>query len=274
MAEKISIELGSVQKTLLMPLWGRAIESKRENPLLTDDKAVEIFESLDYDFTTISDNIYELTRLAWIARSINIDSLISHYLFIHPKATIVDLGCGLDTSFERTDNGLLNWYDIDLPDVIMLRRKFIKESDRRKSIASDCLYESWFQQIKFDGNVLFLAAGVFYYFEENQVRDFFLKLANKFPGSEMIFDVMSPRGIKLGNERVLKTSGLDKGAELKWGIDNSKSIEKWSSRIKIINEFPLYKEIRSKLKFKDKFSTLVSEFLKIMYMVHLKFEYQ
>jgi O-methyltransferase involved in polyketide biosynthesis len=57
MAEKLKIDLKEIQETLLLPLWGRAVESKKENPRLTDTKAVEIIDRIDYDFSRIEQNV-------------------------------------------------------------------------------------------------------------------------------------------------------------------------------------------------------------------------
>jgi O-methyltransferase involved in polyketide biosynthesis len=271
MAGKISIELGDVQKTLLLPLWGRAVETQKGNTFFKDKTAVEIISKIDYDFSTMSKNINRLIQFAWIARSLNIDTTIEHFSFIHPKATIVNIGCGLDTTFERTDNGFILWYDLDLPDVIMLRREFIKNNRRRKSIACSFLDDEWFQQIKIKDNVLFIAAGVFYYFEENQIKDFLIKLADNFPGGEIIFDAASPRGVRVSNEKVIKAGGMNKNAMLKWGVESAKIIQSWDSRFQIVNEYPIFKKFRNNLHLKGKISTLFSDILNIMYMVHLKF---
>ena len=163
--DKISVELGDVQKTLFLPLWGRAFESKKEKPLLRDQTALEIIEKVDYDFASIAKNISELSQVAWIMRSIYIDEVIKNFLDKHLKATIVNVGCSMDTTFDRIDNGSLLWYDLDLPDVIESRRKFIKEGERRKFISASFLDEGWLKEIKVVDGVLFIAAGVFYYFE-------------------------------------------------------------------------------------------------------------
>ena len=68
--EKISINLGNVQKTLFLPLWGRAVESGKEHPELVDNAAVEIMKKVDYDFSTISTGKDDLSQIAWIRRSI------------------------------------------------------------------------------------------------------------------------------------------------------------------------------------------------------------
>jgi O-methyltransferase involved in polyketide biosynthesis len=116
-----------VQKTLLLPLWGRAVETRKSHPLLEDRAAARIIDSIDYDFSTIAGNINPVTQYAWIARSIHIDRTIRRFLRDYPKATVVNLGCGLDTTYDRVDNGSLHWYDLDLPDVIELRRRFVQE---------------------------------------------------------------------------------------------------------------------------------------------------
>jgi len=118
MPENINIELKDVQLTLLLPLWGRAVETQKKHPKLIDNSAAEIISRLDYDFTTIASNIHPVTQHEWIARSIHIDKTIREFLVKYSKATIVNVGCGLDTTFNRVDNGSLFWYDLDLPDVI------------------------------------------------------------------------------------------------------------------------------------------------------------
>jgi len=270
MAEKIKVGLEDVSKTLLLPLWGRAVETQKSNPLLVDKMAVEIIDNINYDFSTISKNIIDITQLAWIGRSLVTDKIIKKFLELHPNAAIVNIGCGLDTTFERVDNGKLYWYDLDLPEVIKLRRNFIKESERKKFIESSFLDYSWFEYLKDNMNVLFIACGVFYYFEEEQVKDFFIKIAGSFPGSELLFDVASPFGIKISNKKVIQSSGMDEKSFLKWGIKDPKQIYQWDKRIKLINKYSFFKDLRKKLSFDKCIGTYISDLLKVMYMVHIK----
>ncbi|MFN2127565.1 MAG: class I SAM-dependent methyltransferase, partial [Anaerolineales bacterium] len=137
------INLGSVQKTLLLPLWGRAVETQKPKPILVDSKAVSIINNIPYDFSVIAENINPLSRLSWIARSIYFDKKIKEFVNVSPEATIVNIGCGLDTTFDRVDNGKIHWYDLDLPDTIELRKKYISETDRRKFIPKSVFDTSW-----------------------------------------------------------------------------------------------------------------------------------
>ena len=264
------IELGDIQKTLLFPLWGRAIESKKSEPLLVDKTAVNIIESIDYDFSTFLKELSDISKLGWVFRSLLMDGIIKQFCTKHPKATIVDIGCGLDTTFERVDNGLIRWYDLDLPDTIELRKKFFNENDRRQFIAGSFLDSGWLKNLIIDDNVLFVAAGVFYYFEEEQIKIFFRRIAEMFPGSEMVFDASSPFGIKMANKMVIKKGGMDERSFLKWGIKKAKDMEMWDNRIIVLSEEPFFKKIQARTKMKTKIQLFFSDLTKIQYMVHLR----
>jgi O-methyltransferase involved in polyketide biosynthesis len=157
---------------------------------------------------------------------------------------------------------------LDLPDVIELRREFIHENERREFIASSFLDDAWLHQLKIEDNILFIAAGVLYYFEEYQIKGFFKKIADLFPESEMVFDASSPLGIKMANKMVIKNGGMDETSFLKWGLKNAKEIRLWDHRIEILEEYPLFKNMRKA--FKNKMGAWMSDTFKMQYMVHLK----
>jgi O-methyltransferase involved in polyketide biosynthesis len=270
MSGKVTVTLGDVQKTLLLPLWGRAVETQSRKPLLQDWTAVDIVSQINYDFAKIARHISPISQISWIARSLYIDGVIKQFLQKHPQAAIVNIGCGLDTTFDRVDNGELYWYDLDLPDVIELRRQFIPENDRRKYITSSFLEDSWLNRLPNKDNVLFIAAGVFYYFEATQIKHFLIKLADSFPGSEMVFDATSPFGVKMANQKVIKESGLDEQSFLKWGLPKAKDLQAWDSRFKILAEEPMFKGIKHHLDFGKKVGTWISDRIKLMSMVRLE----
>jgi len=271
MADKIPIDLHSVQKTLLLPLWGRAEETRKRKPLLVDKAAVEMINRIDYDFTTIATNISLITQLAWIARSLHIDRVIRQFLQNHPRGTIVNIGCGLDTTFERVDNGSLFWYDLDLPDVIALRNQFITDSERRKHLACSFLDDGWCSELNVEDSILFIAAGVFYYFEEDQMKRCLSRLAGLFSGGEMFFDAASPLGMRTANKVVIQAGGMDKSSFLKWGIESAYEIQSWDNRIRIVEEFPMFRGMKKHVNFKAKIGTFMSDVLRIMFMVRLTF---
>ncbi len=270
MPDKISVELGNVQKTLLLPLWGRAVEAQKKKPLLMDKTAVDIVGKIDYDFSKIESGISAISRIGWIVRSLLMDRCILSFLERYPRGTIVNIGCGFDTTFDRIDNGKLLWYDLDLPDVMQMRKNFIKENDRRKFIAESFLEHKWLERLEVPENILFMAAGVLYYFEEHQIRSFFEKAADLFPNSEIVFDATSPTGLKVANKTVIKSSGLNKNSFLKWGLQSAKKLKAWDKRIEIMEESVFFKDLKGKYDIKTKITAFMSDALKMQYLVHLK----
>ncbi len=274
MTEKVKIELGNIQKTLLLPLWGRAEETQKKEPLLVDITAVEFVGKIDCDFSAMSKDLSPVSLYGWIRRSLLIDKVIKQFLEKHPKATIVNIGCGLDTTFERIDNGTIRWYDLDMSDTIELRRKFVRETERRKFIASSFLDFDWLNNLIIDDNILFIAAGLFYYFEESQIKDFLHKIADLFPVSEIVFDAASPIGVKMANKMVIRRSGMDEKSFLKWGIKSSSTIQSWDDRIIILSEVSLFKHAKKGHVIKTKIGLLLSDIFKMQYMIHIKIKYK
>jgi O-methyltransferase involved in polyketide biosynthesis len=179
----------------------------------------------------------------------------------------VNIGCGMDTTFDRIDNGSLTWYDLDLPDVIELRRKFIRKNERRKFIPASFLDENWLKEIKVVDGILFIAAGVFYYFEEDEVKTFLKRIADIFPGCEVFFDACSPRGLQIANKMVIKNTGLDEKSFLKWGLKNTRDILSWDKRFEILKIYYYFK--RKDIALRTRMIGFISDRMKIQYMIHL-----
>lgn len=271
MSDKLSTNLGDIQKTLLLPLWGRAVETQKQKPLLLDHTAAQIMKKIDYDFSEIEKSLSAISQLGWIARSHHVDSMITSYLQKYPTATIVNIGCGLDTTFDRIDNGRLFWYDLDLPDVIALRKSLMPLRERQHLIEDSFLNPDWMTQLNKQENVLLIAAGVLYYFEEHQIKESLTRLANTFPGGEMLFDASSPIGIHMANKMVIKASGMDEKSFLRWGIKDAKLLESWDARIKVLDQYPMFRKLRNRFSFKDNIIAWISDIFKIQYMIHLQF---
>jgi O-methyltransferase involved in polyketide biosynthesis len=268
MPERVDVNLGDVQKTLFLPLWGRAEESRKPRPLLADEAALDIMARVDFDFSPLTNHIDALTQLGWIKRSLLYDRVVTDFLTRYPEGTIVNIGCGLDTTFERTDNGVLKWYDLDLPDVIALRSSFLKETERRRFLATSFLDNDWLEAIEVGDNVLFMAAGVFYYFEEPQIKAFIVRLIDRFPGSEIVFDASSPLGVRICNKRVVDRSGLGERSHLVWGLKRTGDVATWDSRIRIVGTYCYYRKQVSGLR--SKLMGMLADLIRIQYMIHLR----
>lgn len=124
--------------------------------------------------------------------------------------------------------------------------------------------------LKGDSCALFVAPGVLYYFEETQVRSILAKLADRFPGSELVFDACSPRGLKIANKRVIENGGMDASAQLKWGISRPAETHQWDGRITVLAEHRIFRELKGALSLKKKWGAFLSDALRIMSMIHLR----
>ena len=162
MKPKFKVELDDIQKTLFMSVWARAVETKKVNPVLVDLTALEIIETIDFDFSQMTDNLPEISQIAWIARCKKFDLIVNKFITDHPQKTVVNIGCGLDTSYERIIGNSIHWYDLDLPEVIDLKRKFQKETAGRKFISGSFLDTKWFDRIVINDKVLFISTGFLY----------------------------------------------------------------------------------------------------------------
>ena len=269
MKEKVKVNISGVQETLLLPLWGRAFETETAHPRLIDRKAVEIINSLDYDFSRIQET-QALSQHGWVARSLHTDNLARDFIQRHPGGTIVNIGCGMDTTFSRVDNGKIRFYELDLADVIDLRKKFYEDDDRHISIASSFLDTEWFGKIEVSDGLLFLAGGVFYYFSEDRIRKFFIQAADHFTNCDFFFDSLSPTGMKIAKKQVLKKGNMGMLADGGWGLKPIKSLEQWDSRFTVVRSFPMYKGVKNELPLKTRMILSIPDLLGVCSMVHLR----
>jgi O-methyltransferase involved in polyketide biosynthesis len=270
---RVKIEVGSVQETLLIALWCRVIENQKKKPCLLDPMSSEIVNRLDYDFGRIDRALTEYTVLVSNLSCRYCDDATKSFIADHPKATVVNIGAGLDTTFYRVDNGLLRWYDLDLPDVIDLRKRLLPETDRCRCIAKSVFDYGWFDEIGATKDGLFMfARGVLCYLDQSDLRRLFPALATRFPAAEMVFNSYNVVGRWGVNHLVVRRAGI-RDAPLKWAIGSAKQLTKWESRIEIVDEWPLFSRATKDPSWKRgtvMFMNL-SDMLGFTSMIHLRF---
>ena len=160
---KVHIEKNTVQETLVIPLYACKLSSERLPELFRDEKAMELMERLDYDFSRMEKDSHSLMQrfgaLEVAMRQNDLAIEVRDYLRGHPNAAVVNLGCGLDQTAESCDNGCCNIYNVDLPDVIAVRNSLLPEGERVKNIAADLKDSAWFEQIDGSPGSSFLCSG-------------------------------------------------------------------------------------------------------------------
>src|SRR5215469_10061497 len=200
MTDKVQARLGAVQQTLFIPLAGRARETRRKRPVLRDPRAVEIVESVDFDTATYG---RDWGGAVTVLRTAIFDWWVRAFLTEHPAGTVVEIGTGLNTRFDRVDNGQVHWIDLDLPDTIELRRRFFADSGRRQMIAASVLDDDWLTAVRDrPGPYFFVADGVLTYLA--QAPQVIARIAARFPGALIAVDTYSQRMLERQHQRAAK----------------------------------------------------------------------
>ncbi len=213
-------QLTGPAESLLLTLASRAFESEQARPIVRDRKAGELLERLSYDAKPISGS--RLYHTIICLRTRRFDQAVAAFLSEHPTGTIVSLGCGLDTRYERVDNGQARWLEVDLPEVIEIRRKLLPESDRRRFHASSIERLSLEVLEQFCSRpILFIAEGVLMFLPETDVHRLFMLLCARFPGSRFVFGAVRPVEVWLRRYHpTLKRTG----AAVRWGLTGAEAL--------------------------------------------------
>jgi len=277
-SQDIKIDLGAVQETLMLPLWARARETEKKNPIVCDTYAKNIVERIDYDFSKIEEGHMADHQGVWAIRAYNFDSIIGVFLSNNSKAVIINIGAGLDTTFQRVDEGTVQWINIDLPDVVALRQKLIPDSEREMTIAKSIFDFTWIDDISrwTKGRpILFMAAGVLCYFEAQEVGILFRKLAETYPSSHVIFDSMSwlpAWGSNREIKKITKNSEMDSSSLIKWHLKSASGLRKWVDTIKIVEEYPMLSKVpvRNDFNKKEIWQIKIVSLFRFYNMIHVQ----
>ncbi len=230
MNTKAKVTLTPEQETLLITLYAKA---QPGNPLFFDPLAQDILNQVDYDFTRL--HVPYKTVVLVCQRAKKLDAVTRGFLSSHPDGVVLQLGCGLDTRFWRVDNDRVTWYDLDMPPVADLRRRFFTETERYHLIASSVTDLAWMDSVAPTTQpVLVLAEGLLMYLDEADVRRLVLRLRETFPGCRLIADVFSRMTARAATHH---PSLHSTGATLGWGLDDPHEVETWAPGVRLLEEW-------------------------------------
>jgi O-methyltransferase involved in polyketide biosynthesis len=160
-------------------------------------------------------------------RGKQLDTWADDFLRRNPDAVVLHLGCGLDSRAFRLDvpSGV-RWFDVDVPEVIALRRQLYTERPGYTMIGSSVTDPEWLEQIPADRPALIVAEGLLMYLSDTEIRDLLQRLTDRFGTGELLADLLSPWRARLSR---IATSGL-----VKWGTDDGHELTEWEPRLKLI----------------------------------------
>lgn len=178
--------LRGIPETALIPLFDRAAEAARPEPLLRDPLALDVAAQ----FSPSARRRYGRPGLRHVLRASQFDEEVQAFLNRHPTGTVISLGEGLETELWRIDNGVLSWISVDLPEMITLRRRVLPAHPRARLVGLSALDEEWTRCVEPGQPSLILAQGLLMYFTESQVQGFFTMVAKRCRGARVVFDTI------------------------------------------------------------------------------------
>ncbi len=225
-----SVQWGSVEWTNLVTLYLRAHESRSRHPILGDHAAAEAVDRIDYDFKRIHRSSVPASNQYLVAlRAKQLDEWCADFLVRHPDAVVLHLGCGLDGRALRLDvPPAVQWFDLDQPSVIDLRRQLYDETERYRMIGSSVTDPQWVDQVPTGHPTLVVAEGLLMYVDENEVRQLVARLIDRFDCGELQFDTLSALAPRMSK---LLTRGI-----IKWGIGDARDIETWNPKLRFVEQ--------------------------------------
>ena len=234
---KYKIEKNTVQETLLIPLYARKVCSELYPNLYRDETAVRLIDEIDYDFSEAEKNSRGLMQrfgsLEVAMRQNDLAFEVRDYLKSHPKAAVVNLGCGLDSTGRACDNGSCKMYNLDFPDVIAVRNELLPAGEREENIPCNLNDTAWISEIDASNGAVFFASGVFYYFLTEQVKALVQCMADSFPSGVLVFDAANRTAVKMIAKTWLKSAKI-KDVDAYFAVsDAQKEISPWDSRLQV-----------------------------------------
>lgn len=246
------LDFSGVEETALLTLYAKAIESLSPNPIIKDEKAEKLVKRLDIvlkdhhtrmaeQLTTRKIERRLITHLALRAKKY--DEYAQDFLKAHPHGPVVNIGSGLDTRFFRIDNGKTRFFDLDLPEMIRLKRQLIDESPRYKMIGQSLLDYTWMEKIKNDEkSAVFLLEGVLMYLQETDVKSLILALQKHFPGSELVCELTNRLWVegfigKMARMKMQRRAKMAGDAVFTFGVESPDAFERWHKGIEFLEQW-------------------------------------
>lgn len=252
--ERLSIDqLSAVSNTALLTLWARAIEAQNANPILVDPTAVALVEQLrpvvaaepaKFYRQLATNRLPPLLVLTLALRAHYFDEMARDFRRRFARGIIVNLGAGLDTRFERLDDGSVRLIELDLPPVITLKRQLLAPHSRHELLPASVLDFAWMETLDryAEPRFLFLAEGLLMYFPPHQVKELIVTLATRFPGSELVAEVFNSGWLRPPwrdwvNFKLQRQFYFEPEAGFRSGLDSPQEMEGWHPQIHFLDDW-------------------------------------
>ena len=228
------IQLTEEKATLFITLYAKALDHRSKHSILNDKTAEDIIESVDYDFLDYNNFGNKLL----VIRARHFDELVQDFINKNKNGVVLYLGCGLDPRILRINPPAgIDWYDVDYPEVIKLRRTFYADKEGYRMIESSINETDWIEEVPKDRPIIILAEGVFEYLTREEVETLLNKMTDNFEHGQIIFDVMSSYAVASAKKDLKNHTG----AVHQWAVDDLSEVDSLNPALTRINVIPLLK---------------------------------
>ena len=210
--------MNSVNKTLYIPLYGKAYVSSR-GILLSDKKAEEIWKAEGFPLKGKS-------KSKWLAyymgmRSAVFDRWVREQMDCMPGAVVLHLGCGMDSRALRVENTAHLWFDVDFPEVIAERKRYFAENEKYRMIGADVCDIRWLEAIPRGGSAIVIMEGISMYLQKDALRVLLQSLKDRFEAVALLMDCYTEMAAKASKVR---NPINDVGVTEVYGMDDPESV--------------------------------------------------
>ncbi len=234
----MDLKFGDIQETALITLAIRASETARPNPRVRDEKAREIIDALGVDVSKFDPF---LSHEGVVARTIMFAEALRGLIARYPDALCINLGCGFDDKFSQVDNGTIQWFDVDLPDQIAVRRKVYEDRPRCTMLDGDALDGAWTAELPKGRTNIVVMEGVLEYFTKEQTSTCLHMLCDSFEQGYLITEMNSPL---LVNHSKHHDAIKNTNAAIKWGTESGRDFVELEPRLRLLSERSYSEEMR------------------------------
>lgn len=223
-----------ISETMLLPLMGRAMETRRADGIINDPKSLEVFNRIDYDFNKFDGSDIKSSTARTVIRTCIIDRMVREFIERHTDATIVEIGCGLNTRFSRLDNGMLRWFDLDVKEVYRVWGEFFAEDERRSFLPYSAFEEAWMKEVIEKGShpYFFISEASVIYFSGHMIKKLFINLKKYFPGCYYLFDSATGDFLDMlsNSDDPLKYCNAD----MRWCLEDIGVLNDWVGGVRVV----------------------------------------
>lgn len=220
MSEKLHVDLSGAPQTMLATLYAKALDADLPKSALHDSWAKDIVDRIDYDWSKTS--ITPRNSPSVSLRTAHFDTWTRQFLAVHPRATVLHLGCGLDSRYFRIEPGPeVEWYDVDYPEVAALRTELLPSREHLHVVASSVTDLDYLADVPDDRPVLMLGEGLTMYLDRTDGLELLRGIVDRFPSGELQFDAFNTLGIK---SQWINAVVRRSGAQLHWAINGPDDI--------------------------------------------------